>query len=87
MALKGVWKSALEEHGALSVMISGIALMLKLRVTSWALHKQVCVFMVHCISNIKFSWYTQELLLFTHSLVALEPFTWTIFVVLEVNPD
>jgi hypothetical protein len=42
MALQGVWKSALEEHGALSVMTSGTTLMLKLCVTSWALHEQVC---------------------------------------------
>ena len=41
MAQKDVWKSALEEHGALSVMMTGITLMLKLCVTSWALHKQV----------------------------------------------
>ena len=41
MALKGVWKSVVEEYGALSVMISGVTLMLKLYVTSWALHKEV----------------------------------------------
>ena len=41
MALKDVWKFALEEHGALSVMMTGMMLMLKLCVTSWALHKQV----------------------------------------------
>ena len=41
MALKGVLKSAVEEHGALSVMTTGTTLMLKLCVTSWALHKQV----------------------------------------------
>ena len=41
MALKDVWKCAVEEYGALSVMTSGITLMLKLCVTSWALHKQV----------------------------------------------
>ena len=50
MALKDVWKSAFKEHGALSVMTTGITLMLKLCVTSWALHKQVCIFMVQCIS-------------------------------------
>jgi hypothetical protein len=42
MVLKDVWKCALEEHGALSVMTSGTTLMVKLCVTSWALHKQVC---------------------------------------------
>jgi hypothetical protein len=41
MALKDVWKSVLEEHGALSVTTSGTILMLKLCVTSWALHRQV----------------------------------------------
>ena len=41
MALPDVLKSALEEHGALSVMTPGATLMLKLCVTSWALHKQV----------------------------------------------
>ena len=41
MAQKDVLKSALMEHGALSVMTTGIILMLKLCVTSWALHKQV----------------------------------------------
>ena len=41
MALKDVWKSALEEYGALSVMTTGATLMLKLCVTSWTLHKQV----------------------------------------------
>ena len=39
MALKGVLKSAMEEHGALSVMTTGTTLMLKLCVISWALHK------------------------------------------------
>ena len=39
MALPDAWKSALEEHGALSVMMTGTTLMLKLCVTSWALHK------------------------------------------------
>ena len=43
MALKDVWKSAMEEHGALSVMTTGITLMLKLYVISWDLHKQVCL--------------------------------------------
>ena len=42
MAPKDVWKCALEEYGALSVIINGTTLMLKLYVTSWALHKQVC---------------------------------------------
>ena len=50
MALKGVLKSAMEEHGALSVMTTGTTLMLKLCVISWALHKQVRVFMIQCIS-------------------------------------
>ena len=41
MALQDVWKSVLEENGALSVTMTGTTLMLKLCVTSWALHKQV----------------------------------------------
>ena len=42
MALKDVWKSAMEGHGALSVMTTGAILMHKLYVISWDLHKQVC---------------------------------------------
>ena len=40
--LQDVWKSAVEEHGALSVMTTGMMLTLKLYVISWALHEQVC---------------------------------------------
>ena len=52
MALKGVWKSVVEEYGALSVMISGVTLMLKLYVTSWALHKEVRVIRLFMNRNI-----------------------------------
>ena len=41
MARKGEWRSAVVVHGALSVMISGGQLMLKLCVTNWALPTQV----------------------------------------------
>ena len=43
MALKDVWKSVIEEHGALSVTTTGAILMHKLYVISWDLHKQVCL--------------------------------------------
>ena len=37
--LQDVWRSAVEEHGALSVMTTGMMLTLKLYVISWALHE------------------------------------------------
>ena len=40
--LQDVWNSAEEEHGALSVMTSGMILMLKLYAINWVLHEQVC---------------------------------------------
>ena len=40
--MQDVWKFAVEVNGALSVMTSGITLMLKLYVISWALQEQVC---------------------------------------------
>ena len=40
--LQDVWKSAVEENGALSVMTTGMMLMHKLYVISWDLHEQVC---------------------------------------------
>ena len=39
--LQDVWKYAVEEHGALSVMTSGMILMLKLYAISWVLYEQV----------------------------------------------
>ena len=39
--LRHVWRSAVEERGALSVMISGMMLMLKLHAISWDLHEEV----------------------------------------------
>ena len=68
MALKGVLKSAMEELGALSVMMTGTTLMLKLCVTSWALHKQVRVFdhdPVY-ISTIISSWYMHRCCCYLH---------------------
>ena len=40
--VQDVWKFAVEVNGALSVMTSGITLMLKLYAISWALQEQVC---------------------------------------------
>ena len=40
--LQDVWKYAVEEHGALSVMTTGMILMLKLYAINWVLHEQVC---------------------------------------------
>ena len=40
--MQDVWKFAVDVNGALSVMTSGITLMLKLYVISWALQEQVC---------------------------------------------
>ena len=37
--LQDEWRSAVEEHGALSVMTTGMMLMLKLYVIRWALHE------------------------------------------------
>ena len=42
MLVQDVWKSAVEEHGALSVTTPGITLMLKLYVISWAMQEEVC---------------------------------------------
>ena len=40
--LQDVWKYAVEEYGALSVMITGMILMLKLYAINWVFHEQVC---------------------------------------------
>ena len=42
MLVQDVWKFVVEVHGALSVMTTGITLMLKLYVINWDLHQQVC---------------------------------------------
>ena len=51
MPLKGEWKFVVVVHGALSVMISGVQLMLKWCVTNLDLTEQVCISLTHALPN------------------------------------